>query len=275
MRDDGQVTGAGATAERIPADDPDRDGTTEEPRGGWPSWVLVAACVVPPLVLAEAARRVLTGAYDEEFYGGYPSGAGAFDGAAPEISTGRRFGILWALVGAPAPLWGGVVAALLALVVVLAGRPSWLVPDRWGRRVAAVGSWVSAALALGSLVGVVEHASAPADDAGPGALRFFLRTGLPDDLPGVAGALAVLVPALVVPAVAGAVLWRVPARGHGERRALAEPRQARELEEPRDARELPEPQEVREPPALQEVPEPPAGPPTVSDAERALYRRPG
>lgn len=269
MRDDGHVTGAGATAERIVADDPDHEGATDEPRGSWPSWVLVAACVVPPLVLAEAARRVLTGAYDEEFYGGYPSGAGAFDGAAPEISTGRRFGILWALVGAPAPLWGGVVAALLALVVLLAARPTWLVPDRWGRRVAALGSWLSAALALGCLVGVVEHASAPADDAGPGALRFFLRTGLPDDLPGVAGTLAVLVPALVVPAVAGAVLWRAPARGHAE---FPDTREPRAHEEPREPQE---PQVAHEPHAPQEVTEPPAGPPTLSDTEREFYRRPG
>lgn len=274
MRDDGQVTGASATAERSPADDPDHEGATDEPRGSWPSWALVAACVVPPLVLAEAARRVLTGAYDEEFYGGYPSGAGAFDGAAPEISTGRRFGILWALVGAPAPLWGGVVAALLALVVLLAARPTWLVPDRWGRRVAALGSWLSAALALGCLVGVVEHASAPADDAGPGALRFFLRTGLPDDLPGVAGTLAVLVPALVVPAVAGAVLWRVPARGDAELPDTREPREPREPEERREPRE---PQAAQEPPSPQQVPEPstPAGPPTLSDTEREFYRRPG
>ncbi len=177
-------------------------------------------------------------------------------------------------MGAPAPLWGGVVAALLALVVVLVGRPSWLVPDRWGRRVAALGSWLSAALALGCLVGVVAHASAPADDAGPGALRFFLRTGLPDDLPGVAGTLAVLVPALVVPAVTGAVLWRAPA---GEQEELPDARGPREARGPEGTRGLREPQAAQEPHAPQEAPEPrpPAGPPTVSDAERALYRRPG
>ncbi|MEZ0494179.1 hypothetical protein AB2L28_18230 [Kineococcus sp. TBRC 1896] len=288
MRQDGQVTGQSAPEAEEGTQETPRE-TREEGReqgrgevhGRWPSWVLVAACVVPPLLLAEAARRVLGGDYDEDFYGGYPSGSGAFDGAAPEITTGRRFGVLWALVEAPAPLWGGVVAALLVVAVVLAARPAALVPDRWGRRVAAGGAWLSAALALGGLLGVVQHATAPVDGPGPGALRFFLRTGLPDDLPGVAGALAVLVPAFVVPAAAGFVLWRGPGpvavtapspgpgpradEGGGPAPLTGVPPVAGPGDHHQDQKRVSEPD-----------PDPdPTGPPAVPETERHLYRRPG
>ncbi|WP_432524962.1 hypothetical protein [Kineococcus sp. SYSU DK006] len=179
----------------------DEDGSA---RWGWVSWLPIAAAALCPLVLAEVARQVLGGARDEPYFG-------YADEAGQEVPVGRRVGLLWALVPVPQVLLAGTCALVVVCGVVLAGRPGWLVPGRVGRWVAA---GVAAACALEGLaaLGVLLQAAArPPDQAGDdGLLLTFL--GLPaQGLVELGPQVAVLVPAVVVPALAAVLLVRPPA----------------------------------------------------------------
>ncbi len=253
--------------------------------GRWASWLLVAACVAPPLLLAEAARRVLGGDHDDDYFGWYA--ATSFDDVSTspaDASLGERFRVLWAVLDLPGPLWGTVVGGLLLTVVVLTGRPAALVPGRWARRAPAAASWLSAAGSLAALLGVLSAWSAPAQDR-QGRLPAIFGGGLPDDPPALAAAVAVLVPAVLVPALTGGVLWRAepvpgsPATGPAPARPPAEPA----AEPPAEPAAEPLAEPPAQPPA--ELPaEPPAAAPratpdeqvpVVAEADRHLYRRPG
>ncbi len=259
-----------------PVDDPvDGRGDVSEDDatapGGWASWLLVAACVAPPLLLAEAARRVLGGDQDGDYFGWYA--ATSFDGAGTsptEAPLGERFRVLWVVLGLPGPLWSVVVGGLLLAVVVLAGRPAALVPGRWGRRVAAAASWLSAAGSLAALLGVLAAYSAPAQDR-QGRLPAIFGGGLPDDAPTLAAAAAVLVPAVLVPALTGAVLWRDGPVARDPAPAAAEGPAAEPTgKTPAEPSAEPFAETVRERPGgtSEEVP-------VVAETDRHLYRRPG
>lgn len=240
----------------------------------WLSWVLVAGCAAPALLLAEAARRVLRGGYDAQYFGGYPA---AYLGDADatdrlDVTTAERFQVLWSLLSLPGPLLGAAVVGVLVVAVVLAGRPAWLVPDRWGRRVAALALWLAAAVSAGVVAGVLQGYSAPVESQAD-SLQVFLGNRSPDDFPGVAGALALLLPAVVVPALGGAVLWRtgdappvVPAGG-----AVPDEDEEDEAQDPGP----PGPEGAAAAPVPEREPAAPVSPPTVPEAQRHLYRRPG
>lgn len=248
----------------------------DAPSWAWVSWVLVAACVGPVLLLAEVARRVLTGGYDAEFFGGFADSEDLSTIAEMvdrlEISTGQRFSVLWVQADLPWPLLGPALAALVLGGVVLAGRPGWLVPGLWGRRVAAVGAWLAAAQSLVAAVGLLQVvAGNGVGSRGSLQLSWY---GAPEGFPEVAGALAVLVPLAVVTAVAGVVVWPGAALQPAPGPPAADD----------EAQEVP-PEEVAAGPQAAphgtqtSSPTPqdaPASPqfPGVPDTDRNLYRRP-
>jgi hypothetical protein len=190
----------------------------EEPEGSegrsplaWASWLLVASAVVPAVVFAEVARRFLTGSADASYFGAYVSAETVR--ARIDFTFSVRFRLLWASVPVPEVLLASVPVVLALAAVVLAGRPGWLVPSRWGRRVAAVASLLTALESLVCLVVLFDLADEPRSDPyGNLELTYLLpNTG---GFPEIAPVLALLVVTTAVPAVAALVLWRA-----GEARA--------------------------------------------------------
>ncbi|WP_432563866.1 hypothetical protein [Kineococcus sp. SYSU DK003] len=244
----------------------------EDARRRWVSWLLVAACLLPVVLVGEAGRRVLTGAYDADFFGISPDqrglDAGATDGF--DLPVSRRFSVLWFQMGLPGPLLAGPVAALAVAAVVLAGRPAWLVPDRWGRRVAAAGAGLAGLQALLVTAGLVHGVSGAADE-GTGSLELNWYGPTTNSFPEVAGALALLLPAIVVPVVAGLVIWRAGPAGApvaDVEEGVPEPATAAAP----TAGEPPEEEPGHEP--GQEAGQA-SSVPVVPEDERHLYRRPG
>lgn len=251
----------------------------------WVSWLLVAACLVPALLLAEVARRVLSGDYDAQFFG-TSSGAASTLGETffqPDVSMSQRFTVLWVLLDLPGPLLGSAVAALAAAGIVLVGRPGWLVPDRRGARIAACGLWLGAFETAAALVGLLQVVGGDGIVAGRPWLQLS-RYGAPEGFAEVAPALAVLVPVLLVTGIAGVLVWR----GGAEPAPGAHPAPAEEGARTEDATQdaaddgaedgtdAAGPVRAR---AIDVPVAPPAAPapgtfPTVPDTERRLYRRP-
>ncbi|WP_380159019.1 hypothetical protein [Kineococcus sp. R86509] len=252
----------------------ERDGEHEGPAGdeedeagrlplGWVSWLLVLVAVLPPVVLAEVSRRFLTGSADASYFGAYVSEADVR--ARLDFTFTVRFRLLWASVPVPDVLIAALPVVLGLAAVVVAGRPEWLVPPRWGARVVAGAAGLSALESLVCLVMLVELADEPRSSA-YGNLQLSYLLPSTGDFPEIAPVMALLVVMTVVPAVAALVLWQAP----GAARVAAEP-----AAEP-DAEPAPEP--VAEPPA-EPRPEPPVEErpsevPRLSGAELDAYRRP-
>jgi len=253
--------------------DPD---DVETDRWGWVAWVLVVACVVPPLLLAEAARRVLGGSYDLEYFGGYSGGYlsdGTLESAATrdeltsrlDVSVGDRFTVLWEQLSLPAPLLGPALAGVLTAAVVLLGRPAVMVPGRWAARIAAGGLGLAGLEAVAVTLGVLESLSGP-DSFGEGSLQVFWGSRPPTDLVEFAAAAALLLPAILVPAVAGFVVLRGGVR-RAETPVVGEPVVEESVAQAESTEEAADVETVEE-----ELPEPPTVP-ALTEAQRELYRR--
>jgi hypothetical protein len=248
---------------RRDVDDRSEDPADEDPGGrspGWVSWLLVLVAVLPPVVLAEVSRRFLVGSADGAYFGTYVSADEVR--ARLDVTPSVRFRLFWATVPVPDVLLASLPVVLALCAVVVAGRPDWLVPPRWGRRVAAVAATLTVGESLVCLVMLLHLADAPrSDEYGNLQLSYLLpSTG---EFPEVAPVLALLVVTAVVPAVGALVLWRA---GDPEPVVVAEAVPAGPVPA---GPEVAGPERGAEPPApFPHVPEP-------TPEELRAYRRPG
>lgn len=236
---------------------------------GWVSWLLVLVAVLPPVVLAEVSRRFLTGSADASYFGAYVSEADVR--ARLDFTFTVRFRLLWASVPVPDVLVAALPVVLGTAAVVVAGRPQWLVPPRWGALVVAGAAVLSALESLVCLVMLAELADEPRSSA-YGNLQLSYLLPSTGDFPEIAPVMASLVVLTVVPAVAALVLWRAPRAARADPEPSAEP----VLEPSLEPAEEPVTELIAEPP-----PEPPApgghpepDVPRPSTAELDAYRRP-
>lgn len=233
--------------------------------GGWPSRLVVAVVAVPPLVLGEVARRHLSGSLDARYFG---DAFGPADGDVADLDWSTRFSLLWTAVPVPEVLLAALVALLVLCALVVAGSPAWLVPGRWGRRVAAAAAVLTAAESLLTLLTLLSRAEAPERDTFEGlSIAYYVPpTGR---FPELAPVLALLAVTTLLPAVAALVLWRGEDAPAGTAAGGDEPPAAVPASPP------PAPVVVApvppEAPAAPEVP----GIPTVPAEQLDAYRRPG
>ena len=183
----------------------ERVGAAPDP-GGWASWLLVAAAAAPVLVLGEVARRHLGGGLDARYFGA-TAGSGGDDAVGLGLGWSTRFSLLWTAVPVPEVLLTALAGLLVLCALVVAGRPAWLVPGRWGRRAAA---GVAALAAAESLIALLTLAGR-ADDSereGFGGLSITYYVPPTGRFPEIAPVLALLAVTTVLPALAALVLWR-------------------------------------------------------------------
>ncbi|MBB2901049.1 hypothetical protein FHR75_001837 [Kineococcus radiotolerans] len=195
--------GAGV-GERVGQRADQRVGAAPEP-GGWASWLLVAVAAAPVLVLGEVARRHLGGGLDARYFGA-TAGSGE-DAVGLGLGWSTRFSLLWTAVPVPEVLLAALAGLLVLCALVVAGRPAWLVPGRWGRRAAA---GVAALAAAESLIALLTLAGR-ADDSereGFGGLSITYYVPPTGRFPEIAPVLALLAVTTVLPALAALVLWR-------------------------------------------------------------------
>ena len=234
----------------------------EEPAGPaslrWVSWVLVALALLPPVVLAEVARRFLTGGADASYFGEFVSADEVR--ARLDFTFSVRFRLLWASVSIPNVLVGSLPVLLAVCAAVVARAPDWLVPSRWGRRIVAVAALLTAVESATCIVMLVELADAPRSDA-YGNLQLTYLLPSTGGLLEIAPVLALLVVTTVLPLLAAALLRR------GDHPDPAPVPDA--LPEP-ETRPEPEPRPLPEP----DVAPGTSGVPKPSSQELDAYRRP-
>jgi len=135
----------------LPVDDHSDDDGRTPAQSAWP-WLLVAAAALPAVLAGDVSRRILGGALDASYGGGFDSA-----GSQPVSLTQR-----WELLQFTASPESGALTSALALVVVaavvLAGRPAALVPGRPARWLAVAVGAATALVGLGSLVGMLVYA---------------------------------------------------------------------------------------------------------------------
>lgn len=228
--------------------------------GGWASWLVVGVAALPPLVLAEVARRFLGGGEDSRWFGGSYAGLGT--DTVVDLDVSARFSLFWSTVPVLDVLPATLVAVLALCAVVVAGRPGWLVPTRWGRRVGAGAAALTAVESLLALVALLGRDPDPLSQT-LGGLQLSYDVPSTGNFPELVPVLTMFVVTAVLPGVAAVVLWRAddpaPAVGGAETPVVPEV-----VEEP--------PSEA-EPPVVPPVAEPPAVP-KLSPEELDAYRRP-
>ncbi|WP_432574626.1 hypothetical protein [Kineococcus sp. SYSU DK005] len=125
-------------------------------------WALLVAAVAPVLLAAQACRRFLAGARDDDVqelrWRARVSSPEGFEGGLSPLGATDRWGPMLEAVPAATALLASTVGLLAVAGLALAGRPAWLAPTaaqrRAGAGVAAVLVLASLALAGGSLATV-------------------------------------------------------------------------------------------------------------------------
>ena len=269
----------------------ERVGAAPDP-GGWASWLLVAAAAAPVLVLGEVARRHLGGGLDARYFGA--TADSGEDAVGLGLGWSTRFSLLWTAVPVPEVLLAALAGLLVLCALVVAGRPAWLVPGRWGRRAAAGVAALTAAESLIALLSLAGRADESEREAFGGlSITYYVPpTGR---FPEIAPVLALLAVTTVLPALAALVLWRdgddaPPGRGDDGDDGDDEVGDADDAGDPGavgagargadgaggDPGPVPAGTAPATPPAVAgRGPEPAPGIPTVPAHELDAYRRPG